>query len=627
MESLGKLDKNKIQAIAAEILLILTVFCFFMTAACIDKRRDAVHYLGIFILTGISDLLIAAGWICLIISFRDKVVYFYRERRILWEKTRGLLGALLFCFFSRVVQLTDTPKWDSLVYYRELMAGCKNFDFTLGSFLDGFALANHPTQGFAIFAAIGEFLNYGGYVGALITQLVLNLLMTFCLYKVISKLIPSCSWIYHCIATCTVLSTPLTLGTFSYFQPDAGTVYFFVFVLYCVLYKRNILFVFCSILLALTKEIGIVILGGFGIGLLLGKILFGREGRNAGERFRNFMRSPIGRIGVIACFCFLAYLIYFVASGKTIWTIENDNISGFSTISFQPEYILFRWKQFFILNFSWLIWAGILLAGFYILIKSWKKKGFSVLCTSPELVVSLFVTETALILFYCSYVTYGLPRYHVLAHFVLVLILIILLPICVCKEKIVQLATALLGTILLIQAYITIDPVSMLAFETSDTGNGKIISERLGREVTAQADFCVYNHQFNYLDKAYTHVLRDVNYHEGMDIVVWDTVGDYGLWERGVYWDLDEEKLAWYPDENHVVLRGTERVHLDSGAFVPSAEAVFILTPQFRIVEDVAEEYLKQYYEIRYKGYVDLLLGGRVTFYVCDLISAGGNIE
>ena len=130
MESLGKLDKNKIQAIAAEILLILTVFCLFMTAACIDKRRDAIHYLGIFILTGISDLLIAAGWICLIISFRDKVVYFYRERRILWEKTRGLLGALLFCFFSRVVQLADTPKWDSLVYYRELMAGCKNFDFT-----------------------------------------------------------------------------------------------------------------------------------------------------------------------------------------------------------------------------------------------------------------------------------------------------------------------------------------------------------------------------------------------------------------------------------------------------------------------------------------------------------------
>ena len=100
MESLGKLDKNKIQAIAAEILLILTVFCLFMTAACIDKRRDAIHYLGIFILTGISDLLIAAGWICLIISFRDKVVYFYREEGFCGKRQEAYCERYFFVFLA-----------------------------------------------------------------------------------------------------------------------------------------------------------------------------------------------------------------------------------------------------------------------------------------------------------------------------------------------------------------------------------------------------------------------------------------------------------------------------------------------------------------------------------------------
>ena len=49
-------------------------------------------------------------------------------------------------------------------------------------------------------------------------------------------------------------------------------------------------------------------------------------------------------------------------------------------------------------------------------------------------------------------------------------------------------------------------------------------------------------------------------------------------------------------------------------------EAVFLLIPQFGITEEYAEEFLNSYYEIRYKGYVEIPMGGIVSYYVCDLI-------
>ena len=66
MEGLGKVINNrkKVQSVAAEILLILTVFCLFMTSACISNRNDAAHFAGIFALVGAGDIHIFFLWVC-----------------------------------------------------------------------------------------------------------------------------------------------------------------------------------------------------------------------------------------------------------------------------------------------------------------------------------------------------------------------------------------------------------------------------------------------------------------------------------------------------------------------------------------------------------------------------------
>lgn len=601
----------------SEILIICTVIFSFLTAACINKSSMFSQYRTAFLITGLGDFLLVISWAWIGTSFWDKINS-WKLCVLKINKNKGLLLALLYCLMSRIFQLDDMPRWDSLVYYRELMSACRNFDFSLNTFVRGFALASHPTQGFAAIAGIGEFLNPGGYAGVLVIQLLVNLLMSFCLYRIFEIVLPKCSYFYHLIATCAVLSTPLTLGTFSYLQPDAGTVYFFVFVIYCYLYKKNILMFFSMLLLILSKEVGIIILAGFGAGIFFERLLRGRNFKAMVRNLKKFFKEPLGIGMLAAALFFIGYLLFYFKQGGVIWSISNDNIEGFSTFSFQPDFVIFKWKQFFVLNFNWLIWAGVLAMCLFLIFQAGRKRGYSQKIGKIEIVVAVALAVVALAIFYCTYVTYALPRYHVLADFCGVFLFAVLFGICVPEGLLKYVVSSLIGILLFLEAYVTIDPVSLIAFQNTDIGNTKIITERF--KVGGLTDFCVYNHQFNYLNKAYSHVLKDVDYYDGMDVLIWDSMADYEIWGKGVYWDLEEQNRTMTETENTVTVNAIERRMIENGEVQLKPEAVFVLTPQFGIVEDVAVSYLQKYYEIRYKGTVNIPLGGEVTFFVCDLL-------
>lgn len=613
--------RKKRRTVFQEILIILTVVFAFMTSACVNKREMVSEHLVAFVVTAVADAFILASWLLT----AGRAFMRKKKRKETFQKwfckNKGILSVLLYCFFTRIIQFQDTPRWDGLIYYRNLMAGCQNFDFSIFSFLSCFSLANHPTQGFAGIVAIGEFLNPGGYVGMLSIQLLMDLLMAFCLYRILEYMLPKCTWIYHTIGSCIVLSSPLALGTFSYFQPDAGTVYFFIFVLYCYIFKRNLLMFFSMVLLILSKEIGIVALGGFGMGAFLGYMFL--EGKENGfwKKLFSFFRKPLGIAGILAGIMLLIYFVFFMKSGGNVWSISNENIAGFSTFSFQPRFIVYKWKQFFVLNFNWLLWGGIVAMILFLTVRSWNGHGFSKWLRRKDIAIAVFLTVAAEIIFYCFYVTYALPRYHVLVDFGAAFLFVILLGICVSEGERKYFAAMLLNILFLVEAYVTIDPVTLFAFENADTGNSRILTDRL--DVSAQSDFCVYNHQFNYLNKAYDNVLKDVGYYEGMNLIIWDREWDYSIWANDVLWDSGSEKRVLLPGDDTFSITGCTREAIENGEVDIEKETIFIMTPQFGIEEDVTEEYLKKYFEIRYKGTVEIPLGGVVTFYVCDELEQG----
>lgn len=617
-----------------QILIIMTVIFAFMSAACINKLQIISENPAIFIVTAASDLVLLISWCWIGSAYFEKLSLHSGLFRSFSGKAWGSGITLVYCFATRVVQLGDTPRWDALTYYRVLIDACENFDFTISSFLNGFSLAYHPTLAYAGLAGIGEFLLPGDYKGVLYVQLILNLIMAWCLYKVLLKILPKCSWIYHTLASCVVLSTPLVLGTFSYFQPDAGTVYFFVFFLYCYLYKRSILMFFSMLLLVQTKEIGIVILAGFIIGVASGKLLFGKKEKSIWKRILDFLKEPLGISIIIAVITLGIYFVIFLKNGGIIWNIAGKEGEGFSTFSFQPVFMVFKWKQFFIMNFNWIIWGAILLLSAVIFLKNLCKRNKRRIW-HREAVLGIFCAALIQVIFYCIYITYTLPRYHVLIDFSGVLLLVILVGAFmqgqtdskavqkVRKKSICYAGIFGIGMLLLLEAYTTIDPVSLAVFRNETTGNGRIIySDHL--ESAIQRDFCVYNHQYTYLNKAYDHVLRDVGYHEGMDVMIWGSVVNDELFNGAYNWDMEEQKRTLKEGDDIIPIRGVEREMVESGMVTLNREAVFVLTPQFIVSEDYAENYLEMYYEIRYKGHVDVPFGGRVIFYVCDLIRQVG---
>lgn len=597
-----------------EILIIGTVVFSFLTTACISKYADFLQYKWVFLFTLLGDLILLGGWTWTVTDCRrDRKDGIFKGI----QTNSGIIFTLIYTMAVRLPQFGDRPRWDALFYYRALKNACEDFDFTLNSFIRGFALANHPTQGMAGIAAIGEFLNPGEYVGVLVMQLLMNLLMAFCVYRILEKILSKSSQLYIMLASCIILSTPLTLGTFSYLQPDAGTVYFFVFVVYCYLFKYNILMFFSMVLLILSKEVGIIILAGFGIGIFIEKLFFAGSIKNMGKRVKKFFGEPLGISGLLAAGCFIIYILFFLNSGGTVWNISNSDIEGFSTFSFQPDFVIFKWKHFFILNFNWFVWGGIVIMLLYLCVNGWRKRGFSEKIRHKDIVLSLIFVVFALVTFYCVYVTYALPRYHVLVDFCAVWLFMILFAVCVPDRSIKYVGSFLLGATLLVEAYVTIDPISLLAFGNEDTGNARIITERF--KVMGLTDFGVYNHQFNYLNEVYSQILKDVDYYEGMDVLIWDTSGDYEIWGKGVYWDVEKQIRTLVEGENTITVRTIEKWFIENGTTL-QPEAVFILTPQFRIAEDIAQKYVEQFYELRYKGTVEVPFGGKTIFWVCDLI-------
>lgn len=247
-----------------------------------------------------------------------------------------------------------------------------------------------------------------------------------------------------------------------------------------------------------------------------------------------------------------------------------------------------------------------------------------------EIAIGIFAVILIQMLFYSIYITYTLPRYHVLIDCGSVFLLTFLVGnIWRNTEKfrikerfknsvIPYMIMLLWGGMMLLEAYVTVDPISLRVFDSQDTGHGKIL--RCDYEGEAiQRDYCVYNYQYTYLNKAYNQVLKDVDYHEGMDVLIWNSntndqiFGDY-------FWDTEKRRRTLKSGDNAIPIRGIEREMIDKQEILLQPEAVFVLSPQFIITEKDAEDYLQQYYEIRYKGFVIIPFGGKVTYYVCDLV-------
>lgn len=596
---------KKTKKVWNEIFIIISVVDLFMLTACIDKIELADQ--KVFIYAGTF----MAATMCMVYWGQHSLRIFASWRKNRWKIDIGACFVFFFSILCRMPQLADHPRWDAWSYYKMFMKACENFNFTFAQFVREFSLAGHPTLGYAGVLAIGEFLFPGQYFGIILVNLILAAITYWCLYKILQKVLPNAGTCYWVLAVCTASVLPLTLGTFSYFQPDMGIVYFFIMTLYCFLYKKQILMLFSLCLLALSKEIGCLAAAGFILGIFI--YTMGRKkGGGLMRRVLIFLKQPLGYISLIGGAGFILYLFLFRSVGGQNWSYQAGEFENFATFRFQPEFILYKWKQFLLLNFNWIIWSTILVC----LILMIRKKRWKDLKRKAAIfsVISVWIIQ---VLFYCSYINFVLPRYHVLIDASIVIIMLFFLGTWGRSRK-VRIYLIIIGGLFLIQSYYTIDPVTKIAFRTKEN----IVIENY-KDGENQRDYTVYNHQFNYLSQVYEEVLRAIDYDGTQDVLNWEAVAQSEIGENGLLWDMKERKYAYKTNENTIPVRVLNKDVLEQGGIenvTRQKEAVYIHTPQFNVTTEDAEEYIQKNYSIRYKGEVSSIWGGKISFYVCDLI-------
>lgn len=437
---------------------------------------------------------------------------------------KELLGVLGISAILRLLMFGNIPKWDAGEYYYSLGTACKNYEFTFESFFENFRLCTHSNLGFSFMMGIAEFLSPGNPKGVYAWNLVLTLFSLFCVYTLAQECWLQGSKQSAALVTLAVSVTPLFLGTFSYVNVDYVLVLFFVYVLYFAHKREYILLAFSVVLLSQSKETGVVItIGYFGMKILLDFV--SEKGgiiQRAVGCFRKWYVWAAVPAGVMYA------LQIFKLGGFSSWvqsadTSEETSVIGWSNtgincFGFQPAYICYKLKQLLILNFSWLL-AAVLAAGLVVLLIRTVRCGRKV---KWHRMLELAGAMTAFLLFGILYVTYTLSRYHILFATLLVLLALYVLYQALdgwLDRKIFYRITGLICGLLFIQTFWNIDPLSSDTFEEVSIGSGHtMLFTDFGQGYFGDA--FVTNYQYNWIDKAYNRMLKEMDYDTRQSLIL-----------------------------------------------------------------------------------------------------------
>ena len=607
-------NKRKIDTLnfSKQILIILLPICAFLTSAAIDKINMWNFYETQFISIIVLDLVYLGGW-C---YWSHKKVFnkSFKFNTVISAimKNGWIIFALIYTVGIRLVQFSDIQRWDASIYYGQLILGCNNFDFTFTNFIKGFGVASHPTWGYLGILGIGEFLATGKCIGMYTINLILTLLCVYCLYRILQSMLPERSEKYIALSTCILSSLPLFAGTFSYCNPDMGVALFTILMIYCFIFNQRILMFFSMLLLITSKETGILMVGGFGFGIFIWRFSDCKE--NMFRRIRYALREPLCLFSAVLGVAGTISLPIFWANGGKIWSSHSESKPEFSTITFIPEFIWNNIKQFYLLNFNWISTILIILC-IILAFKEWSvHKRFYKKLQNMEALAGVIGGYIVNILFYSLYITFTLARYHVIIDIIWTLIMLLMVGRFFSCKIVRNFFLGCFCVLLIIQAYITVDPISIYSFLPHDTGNSIILTTQHMRkdlDTIAAGDYNVYNHHYAYIDKAIEQILRLADYREDMDIIS-DSPQEMKV--DGVYWDTENKKLTYSASESTISISA---IHGNSVNDTNGKEkAIFIFFPQNGGDMKEVMEHVRWYYKFSYGGNIDIKYGGKLYYLV-----------
>lgn len=617
--------KKDISRLLKQLSVITGIICLFLISAYVSPYTHNLWGERLCALLSVSVslfIIFISGYILNIYDGNENPCY---KKLLQIQADKTLLIIILVTIITRVGMLDTLQRWDAGEYYYALGNACSNFNLTWSSFFDGFRLCNHTTLGYSFIMSIGEFLNPRGIVGVMTVSLILTVLAVSNLYKILIRIFEDTSKNIIGIIVLVASVCPFVLGGFGYLTPDYITLVTFVLAL-CAEYKKEYLLQFFWLSICLnTKESAIFAVFGYFLFKLI--VILVCQVKSKELSFKDLIKMPSLWAGVLSALAFLAILSIqggFLWKGGTNEKAIQFSSTNVNSFGFNPDYILFRLKQHFVLNFSWIFTLMIIVTLAFALLK--KRRLTAV--NKKIFIISVIGYLFFALLANCIFITAGAYRYTTIYIFFYTLIALLLFWEIIGRyisKKICCITFSVVFALNFIEAFIHIDPLSYVLFETRSTGGWYTVLTNYTHDKYGN-DLC-NNRQYAYLDKALDKMLENIDFDGTQDIIILGNQGQ-GSQINGngthycVCWNTRSQKRVIY-DEAMLMQDDTLKLitctteydilyKFYENTLSPVAYAVFI--PYYELDEEDCLTFVSQFYQVGEKQEVSVM-GTTLVYY------------
>ena len=438
-----------------------------------------------------------------------------------------LLAATLILCFEHDVPLF---KWDSYLYYTAAQR------FSLDS-LSSLAAFGHLSQTYGAVIYCIDLVCKDLQISMTIANISIMILSTSAFYGIMRITVPERKdWEYSLVSSIYAFS-PFVLGMVHYQNLDYFCLCLFTIMFYFAVSQKWVWQTVTALMFCFTKEPAIIIYGCFCIGYVIMDLISLKRSGN-----KHIVKTLIGRSQYM--FMITTALFWFVIY-KALGTWSAGN-GGFAI---DKAHILDNLKLVYVLNFNWIL---VIITMIVLVYSAVRNKPVS------EWMWPLVFSHIGFVLFGCAFSTTNNPRYIDSAAFMLYFVtaagILKLLHGARC-----YIISSALAAVMLISCFLTIDPVSRMAFRCYNIGSTEMVSctgAPLG-------DAMIYNRQMIYYDEALNRAMKD--HVEAGDVIAFASYDGNSYFMNGMdsvkcdervkpiyqkeYWDEDMRNLIGKGEE------------------------------------------------------------------------------
>ena len=465
--------------------------------------------------------------------------------RWVW-KQRWLWLLLVLSLLLRLPSWGTPPQDDGLEYYQALYNACKNFRFDFSYIFQNFRLANHPTWGMALMAAIPEFFMPGNYNSFWVFHTIIALVAIAASYDLLMRhegMRPGAAF----LGALAVGGTPIFLGLTPHISVEPALGAFFLCMVWSYGREKGLLLIFTCALTALSKELGIVLVAGFVGGVILAELV-GQHHKNLWQRICIVLRKPINAMIVALCLVGGLFVLWYLFNpdGWAIRALNGEN--SILQIRIDPPYIVEKGKEYLLTNFDW---ALILLCLASLALRAAGKGGKAPL---PSYLGGVLVAIVLFQVVSVLAVTFTITRYNLAPELALSFLCVSVLCI-ILQGRLRVCVLGALSLLLTVQGYLTIDPVMKAVYPAVDTGALPMVRVKTDDHERHMSHYVIYNNQYSYLYKGMREIFRTCP-PEDYDLIILGRDGF--LYLQGYLWDVNKYDFAAQSDSNIVPISSFE---------------------------------------------------------------------